>query len=450
MASAKFFLKDPKSKDPTLIYLIFQFNYYEIINGKKRFKPLKYSTGEKIQKKYWNPSTYRARNTDDYPQHKEQNARLRTIAAIIEDEHRKVLNDGLTPTPVLLKERLKIRLGKSEPVVEKITLFGYIDQLIEDCKSGKRLTDDGRKFSNYTIKGYKTTKTRLEDFQTEYNRTIDFDIIDMDFYNDFLNYFNEHEYAINSIGKNIKNLKVFMRLAAEKKLHANYEFQNKKFKTIEEKTDSIYLSEAEIEKIYNHDFSTDTSREKTRDLFVIGCYTGLRFSDYGKIVIENIKKIDKGTFLHINTQKTNEKVVIPLNWIVLEILKRYDWNIPKSFTNQEMNRERKVIGKDAKIKEKVSTGITKGGVREDSVAEKWELITTHTARRSFATNMYLAGIPPISIMKITGHRTELAFLRYIKISQEDNALKLMDHPYFSREKPTKENDDEKQNEKVQG
>ena len=449
MASAKFFLKNPKSKDPTLIYLIFQFNYYEIINGKKRFKFLKYSTGEKIPPKYWNPKSCRARNTEDYPQHKELNIRLQAITALIEDEHRKVVNDGLKPTPVLLRERLKERLGKSEPVAEKVTLFGFIDQIMQDCKSGKRLTVDGKKFSNHTIKCYKTTQTHLAKFQKEYDRTIAFDTIGMDFYNDFLNYFNKNNYAINSIGKNIKNLKVFMRAAAEKKLHSNFEYQNSKFKAIEEKTESIYLTETEIEMIYNYDFSAIPSREKTRDLFVIGCYTGLRFSDYNKIVPENIKNNDKGTFLYVNTQKTSEKVVIPLNWVVLEILKKYDGHIPNSFTNEEINRELKEIGKKVEIKDPVRTSITKGGVREDSVVEKWELITTHTARRSFATNMYLAGIPPISIMKITGHRTEEAFLRYIKISQEDNAFKLMDHPYFSQEKPTKENDREKQDEKVQ-
>jgi len=429
--------------------LIFQFNYYEIVNGKKRFKPLKYSTGEKIPKKYWNPSTCRARNTDDYPQHKELNARLGSLASIIEDEYRRVLNDRLKATPDLLRERLKVRLGLSVPKVEKVSLFDFIDQMIEECKSGKRLTENGKKFSNSTIKVYKTTKTRLEDFQKEYRGVINFDSIDMDFYNDFLAYFNKHEYAINSIGKYIKNLKVFMRAAADQKLHSNFEFQNKKFKTIEETTDSIYLSEAEIELIYNYDFSYDPSREKVRDLFVIGCYTGLRFSDYDKIVPENIKKIDKGSFLQVNTQKTTEKVAIPLNWIVLGILKKYDGRVPKPFTNQEMNRELKKIGKKVKIKEKVSTGITRGGIRKDSFVEKWELITTHTARRSAATNMYIAGIPTISIMKITGHRTEKAFLRYIKISQEDNALKLMDHPYFSQEKPIKENDKEKHIEEVQ-
>ncbi|HDZ40887.1 MAG TPA: hypothetical protein ENH59_04320 [Bacteroidetes bacterium] len=76
---------------------------------------------------------------------------------------------------------------------------------------------------------------------------------------------------------------------------------------------------------------------------------------------------------------------------------------------------------------------TKGGLRVDRKYKKHELITVHTARRSFATNMYMADVPTISIMKITGHRTEKSFLKYIRISQEDNANKLMNHPFFNSE-----------------
>jgi hypothetical protein len=62
--------------------------------------------------------------------------------------------------------------------------------------------------------------------------------------------------------------------------------------------------------------------------------------------------------------------------------------------------------------------------------EKWEAVSSHTARRSAATNMFKAGIPSISIMKITGHKTETQFIKYIKVSKEENAEMLMDNPFF--------------------
>ena len=57
---------------------------------------------------------------------------------------------------------------------------------------------------------------------------------------------------------------------------------------------------------------------------------------------------------------------------------------------------------------------------------------TYTARRSFATNAYLAGLPPISIMKITGHKTESSFMKYIKISEKENAIQLKGHEFFNQ------------------
>jgi len=95
-----------------------------------------------------------------------------------------------------------------------------------------------------------------------------------------------------------------------------------------------------------------------------------------------------------------------------------------------MNDYLKELGQLAEIEESILITATKGGKRETETFKKWELITTHTARRSFATNAYLQNVPTISIMEITGHKTEKSFLKYIKISQEDNANKLINHPFF--------------------
>jgi site-specific recombinase XerD len=436
MPDATFFLKDKNSNKPTLIYLFFQFNHFEWVNGKKKFKVLKFSTQEKILPKFWNPEIQRARATKSFPEHSNLNDRLKDLGEITRDIYRDILNKGLEPNPELLRSKLNERLGrKSESIPTVIDLFSFIQQFIDDSKSGKRTTDNGKLISLATITAYIVTFNHLKKFSDTYKRKIDFDTIDLDFYDDFVKYFNKLNQATNSIGKHIKNLKVFLRSAAEKKLHTNNDYQNKRFRKIEEQTDSIYLRDPELSAIYNLDLSKNETRERTRDLFIVGCFTGLRFSDYNKIKAENIKKNEKGSFLHMKPQKTIETVVIPLNWMIQEILNKYDHCLPGAFTNQEMNRELKEIGKAANIEEKVIISITKGGMRTDTIYPKYKLISTHTARRSFATNAFLAGIPTISIMKITGHKTEKAFMRYIKISQEDNANKLVEHPYFSQQKP---------------
>jgi integrase len=172
----------------------------------------------------------------------------------------------------------------------------------------------------------------------------------------------------------------------------------------------------------------DKQLERIRDLFIIACFTGLRFSDFSELKRENIIE---GNKIKIRTNKTDELVMIPLHKLVREILSKYSNEIPKALSNAKMNLNLKHLGVLAKINDMVEVSITKGGKLVKNSVKKSSLICTHTARRSFATNLYLAGIPSITIMKITGHQTEKSFLRYIRISQEENANKLLDHPFFN-------------------
>ena len=96
-----------------------------------------------------------------------------------------------------------------------------------------------------------------------------------------------------------------------------------------------------------------------------------------------------------------------------------------------MNKYIKEIAREAGIVDMVEVSYVENGEKKSHLVEKCELVKTHTARRSGATNMYLAGIPTIAIMKITGHKTEKEFMKYIKITEEQTAMELMNHPYFA-------------------
>ena len=138
-----------------------------------------------------------------------------------------------------------------------------------------------------------------------------------------------------------------------------------------------------------------------------------------------------GTYINILTQKTSTKVVIPLNPIVINILKKYDGFIPAPLSNQKMNQYLKVIGELAGLTSKISITRTKGGIKTKTAIPKYNLIHTHSCRKSFATNAFLAGVPTLAIMKITGHTTENQFLKYVKISEEENANNLINHKFFT-------------------
>ncbi len=131
--------------------------------------------------------------------------------------------------------------------------------------------------------------------------------------------------------------------------------------------------------------------------------------------------------IHITQGKTGNKVWIPMHPVVESILEKYEFEIPSIITNQKFNEALKVIAEKAKINTPFHKRITKGGVSRSTEYPKWQLVTSHTARRSFATNLYKSGFPSISIMQITGHKTETAFLKYIKVTPEEHAKLLQMH-----------------------
>lgn len=146
----------------------------------------------------------------------------------------------------------------------------------------------------------------------------------------------------------------------------------------------------------------------------------MRYSDYSKLTYLDAE----GDFIWQIQQKTKERVVIPLHPKVAYILRK--WGGAPKMPLPEFNRLLKEVCRAAGIVQTVK--ILRNGKEEKH--EKWELISSHTARRTAATNMYKCGIPSISIMKITGHRTESNFLKYIRLSKEENAEALANHPFF--------------------
>jgi integrase len=409
MAKAKFILKEPSSKSDTLVYLFYNYQY-------SRFK---YSTGENINPKFWNPISQRAKETKQFREYPEFNARLAKIENAINNVFRRLLNDGIQPNNTLLKKEIENELSDHRLKPKKKSFLSFVENYIKESELNKR---EG------TIKVYNTTFKYLKEYSSKH-KTIDFENITLEFYNLYTAFLSqEHKLAANTVGKHIKTIKSFMNEATERGINENLEFRKKKFKTIREEADTVYLSIKELQQFEKLKLSATPRLDKVRDLFLIGCYTGLRFSDFTQIQPENINR--DNTMLFIRTQKTSERVAIPLHKTVRTILKKYNNVLPKAYTNQVTNTYLKQVASLAKIKEQIETTITRGGKVEKSVSPKFKLISTHTARRSFATNLYIADIPAISIMKITGHKTERSFMSYIRITQEQNADKLLTHAFF--------------------
>jgi len=327
--------------------------------------------------------------------------------------------NSIVPNSGTIKKELSRRLNdKPEPI--KVTLFDFIETFISVAHLSKKPA---------TIKAYKTTFNHLKTYSTANKEIVDFEQIDLDFHAKFLHFLTHKKgLAQNTLGKNIQTLKIFMNASTEAGLNENMAFRSRKFNRPTEDVAKIYLNEAEILRLYQLDLSANKRLEKARDLFIIGLYTGLRFSDFTELRPENIS----GDYLSLKTKKTGEAIVLPFRGRLKEIYIKYNNQFPSRISNQKMNDYLKELGQLAQINDTVVISKRIKGIQVDKVYKKYELISCHTARRSFASNAFLSGLPSISIMKITGHKTEKIFLGYIKVSKSENASALVDHPFFNQ------------------
>lgn len=318
---------------------------------------------------------------------------------------------------------LKTTIDKHwNPDKYKITLFSFIQSFIDKSET-KPNPKTGRPVCYKMRREYEVTFKYLKDYAAEKGKIIDFKNIDLDFYDGFTQFLQDKNLAVNTIGKKIQTLKIFLNAAKDEDKNSYDGYKSKKFVAITEEAETIYLNESELTKLYKYNLRKNPALERVRDLFLVGCWTGCRFSDIAQITPDNIEK----DFIRMKQHKTGSKVVIPLHPVVTAILKKYKGNLPKAISNQKFNENLKDIAKLAGINEITHKAITRGGVKVSKAYKKYKLVTTHTARRSFATNLYKSDFPSLSIMAITGHKTEESFLKYIKVTPDEHAKKLQLH-----------------------
>lgn len=420
----------PSKQKETPIIMMVNFGYYEQdMNGKKRYLPLKYATWEKIKPAHWDGNRVRKLSILE---HEDFNTRLDNLEGYAKNAIKELLNKETTPTPDAVKsiiDRLNPKVVIAKPKANNLN--DYIKLFVDEIETGARLSSKKERYRKSTVKNFKGFKAQFDEFQKQKRKRYDFRHINMDFYDDFVDFFVQKNYSPNTIGRHIKNLKIIMHYAREEELHSNTEIDKRRFKVLRVNVENIYLTEKELKKLFELDLSKSPHWELARDVFLIGCYTAQRYSDYSRIKKENIKKQKGGAMLlELKQKKTGETVIIPLRNEAITLLKKYNYTLPKTY-EQKVNDYIKKVAAKAKIKEKISIESVKGGMIVESVIPKHNLIKTHTARRSGCTNMYLAKIPVIDIMKISGHKTQREFLNYIKIDKKETAKLLSIHPYFA-------------------
>jgi len=234
------------------------------------------------------------------------------------------------------------------------------------------------------------------------------------FSNDLLN----KQYAESSINKNLQLIRQIVRYADLNDLKIKKNILS--YSLLKTSSITHYLNEDELEQVFNFKTS-NRSLENTRMLYLIGSTTGLRISDLMRVKTFKIKN----NMLELTTQKTKQNIIIPIDPRVKGFI-----NEIQPLAHPVFNRNIKKLFKQMDFKDIVKGYIR--GVNNKRVLgmyPKYKLITSHTMRRSFATNLY-GKVPTVVIMAITGHTTEKSFLTYIKKPQRDFAEQLK--TYYER------------------
>lgn len=379
---------------------------------------LMYATPLKVEPVFWDADKQKVKTSKYCPYTDEVNAALVAISSKLDTFIADSAREGRTVTKDRLKEVLDRHFGKGAR--RATTLHEFFTQYINECDTRMNGRRGGQTVTYKTKREYARTFEYLKQYEKKIGRTLDFPDVDKPTLQSFVGYLQSLNLATNTIAHKIISLKALLREAVERELTDNTRWQG--FHHVTEDTEAVALDERELEKIRRCNLSRHPHLAEIRDLFLLECWTGLRFSDVIRLRPEHIQ----GDLIVIQQQKTNNYVTIPIHPVFREIWNKYG-GIPLTISNQKFNDHIKEVCMAARINDSVLKSITRGGKKITTKYKKWQLVSSHTGRRSFATNLYKSGFPSISIMHITGHKTEAAFLKYIKVTPEEHARLLMKH-----------------------
>lgn len=355
-----------------------------------------------------------------------------TIDSIVLAEHRETISKDEA-----LKEKYVKRVRNSF----RRTLIDYVDGALD----GTRRHSFGVSYAHFSLNIFKQFKRIMCEYQDKH--PFDWKDIDEPLVDRFIAHLEDYGYSKNSIQRYIRAFHAFVVYAENQGWHNNTRakaFIKYATPRDDEMKNRIYLSKEEIQALY--DMKLSGFDEEVRDVFLIGCYTGLRYSDLCRITESCIGETASGTpVIRIVQKKTKSPVIIPiLDNNLIDLLKKYNYNVPH-IIDVSLNRNIKntlerlshTVPSLAK-KERTILTVLEKRIEEEGrkkgiepfeyddegfpIKPRWEMVSLHTARRTFITNVYLSGKFSIEfMMKLSGHKKYDTFKKYVRMSLDEYA-----------------------------
>lgn len=401
--------------------------YLRFINGRAIDIPCK--TPILLNPAHWDVEKQRIKNVIEVKNRDELNSKIVKLKAhLFEEFNNDFLSGEIIDSEWINKkvnEFFKRPKNEVKKVIEKHHLY-YTDftKWWLQNKAATYKTAKGTYISSKSINQYGSFYEIVLKYETIRSKKLKLVNISEEVIQDFISFMqNEEKYAYNTIKRHFNRFTFFLRRAEGSNISVNQNYKEKFFiaKNQEDIMEPI-LTEEEIELIFNKDFSFDDHLDNIRDNFIIGLRTGLRISDFNNNLTD---KHLSGDYIEIVTSKTGAMINIPIHPMVHTILKKRHGLLPQKFSDQEFNRQVKIICQLCNIDEVIPGKVTKileGNIKRDipGYYEKYKLVSSHICRRSFATNLY-GKVPNSVIQHVGGWATETMMLHYIKKSKRDYA-----------------------------
>ena len=380
----------------SVVYLVAHFNQQR----------LRLSTNEKCLPAQWDEKRQQFRRS--YPGFQEANELLAALSARVVEAHRRQRAEGLTPTPQRLKEALN-------PAPAPVVLEQSLVLLMGEFRDVLR----GRGYMRDTLRHYLVSHNWLRDFEAHRKRKLLAGAYSLEDHDALLHYLTlVRKLAPNSVYTLVKNLKALLNHLRDERGYP-LSIDVRQIKATYAEVEKVYLSAGEMLRLERAVLPTNLV--PARDVFLFCCYTGLRYSDVSSLHRGHVAGWDGGQVLRLTQSKTRRPVSVYLTEAARGILEKYAGERVKLlpvYQNQVMNRYLKRICRLAGVTDAVEVADVRAGRLEKRMQLKYELVTMHTARHTFATQSLLRGMPVEVLQKVLGHSNIKTTLIYAKIVED--------------------------------
>lgn len=411
-----YYLKSLK-KDPTLILL----KCWGIRATADRFT---FSIGESISPSLWDPTTQRSKIAKGNHQATWLNAKLSRFQDEAMNFIRQTqLAKNQPPTAQELRRHLEKIRAKMEgkAVADNSSFRVVVKEQVEIIYNQ----------NNGTGRSYRSWFRELAQFCKETRRSMEWSSMNSDFFTAYQSWLIDKGQMHNTVTMKWKKLKRMLNHGAELGLYESQEHRRKSLAKSYEKADNHFLPVTKLMRLYSLELPAGSPLGKYRDTFLLDAFAaGFRFSDLSALADGKLITLVDRAAVKISTQKTNTSVITPGSWYLDEFLAKYKGKMPKRVSNQKYNKYIKQVCKLAGLTEPVT--LRKGD--EEITMPEWQAVSQYTARYSFATNLFLAGVEIKQISVLLGHKRVSTTETYIKAKQLDTALAMSKNPFFT-EKP---------------